>query len=94
VLIGDQPGSIKVRVSDGAGKNFDEVTITITPAKPKPPSGQKTGLLEPMDETGGPITEPEEVQAMVQTLAEDTTGFPRAEPVGGSRARARRADRS
>ena len=42
VLIGDQAGTIKVRVSAGAsGTNFDEVSITITPAPtptPKPTS--------------------------------------------------------
>jgi hypothetical protein len=47
VLIGDQAGAIKVRVSAGAGgANFDEVSITITPA-PAP-----TPTPKPTSETG------------------------------------------
>src|SRR6266851_116490 len=45
VLIGDQAGTIKVRVSAGAGgANFDEVSITITPAPaPTPKPTSETG---------------------------------------------------
>src|SRR5205807_9365825 len=47
VLIGDQAGTIKVRVSVGAGgTNFDEVSITIAPA-PVP-----TPTPKPTSETG------------------------------------------
>jgi hypothetical protein len=51
VLIGDQPGTIKVRVSAGSGAtNFDEVIITIAaaPAPPTPTPGQP----KPTSETG------------------------------------------
>jgi hypothetical protein len=52
VLIGDQTGTIKVRVSAGAGgANFDEVSITITPA-PAP-----TPTPKPTSESGDEITE-------------------------------------
>src|SRR5712691_3760219 len=53
VLIGDQAGTIKVRVSAGAGgANFDEVSITITPAPaPTPKPTSETG------DAGDEITE-------------------------------------
>jgi hypothetical protein len=41
VLIGDQAGTLKVRVSAGAGgANFDEVSITITPAPAPTPTSE------------------------------------------------------
>jgi hypothetical protein len=54
VLIGDQAGAIKVRVSAGAGgANFDEVSITITPA----PAPTPTPTPKPTSETGGAADE-------------------------------------
>ncbi len=55
VLIGDQAGTIKVRVSAGSGgTNFDEVSITITPAPAPTPTPKPTSEL---GDAGDQITE-------------------------------------
>ena len=44
VKIGDKPGTIKVRASDGGAGHYDEVSIEITERPKPPPAPGKTDV--------------------------------------------------